>query len=451
MISISVYTSIISAANVTKDDIDNVRIDLENEIQLTDQEIQDINNCTNNLKTVASALRAYENENGNFPEWLSDLYPDYLTKKDSLICTADEDNGVSIIPFDVDPNLPVSYNYDCDPEYYERWLKLEREVYNGTNPIVRCPHHVKTDTDATKIYPYINLSFSYDIFLSIADWKRHPERVFGNLKAAILGLETALELAPEEPSFFYLYPDLLRLYLQAERVLDAKSLIEKFKTVMKPHDENIMRFRDYWTYIEMLKIIGQHQEALRLLLHLEETEKENPFRSSIFREIALIHEEKGEVELANQYFRKADSRLEMIGKPAPEFSVIDVDGNTLSLKDFHGKVLLIDFWSTTCGPCIGEMPNVRKVYDEFNDMGFEVIGISLDEDEARLNDFLNTCKLPWSQIFTGEGWDTPIRKLYKVRGIPSPWLIDREGKVISYKARGSELRRLVSAAILVEV
>lgn len=93
------------------------------------------------------------------------------------------------------------------------------------------------------------------------------------------------------------------------------------------------------------------------------------------------------------------------------------------------------------------MPNVRKVYDEFNAMGFEVIGISLDEDEERLYEFLNTCNLPWRQVFTGERWETPVRKLYKVRGIPSPWLIDKDGNVISYKARGSELRRLVSEAV----
>ena len=80
-------------------------------------------------------------------------------------------------------------------------------------------------------------------------------------------------------------------------------------------------------------------------------------------------------------------------------------------------------------------------------MGFDVVGISLDTDEAALHEFLKVCNLPWRQIFTsplksGEGWETPIRKQYKVKGIPSPWLIDRAGKVISYQARGAALKKL---------
>lgn len=441
---ISICSSVFSAVLDNRNKKPNINVDLEREYQLTKQQVKDINTCTQNLKAIGEALHAYENCNGCFPEWLSELYPKYLTETDFLVCPSDEDNGVPILPYDTDPNLPVSYTYDCTPEYYEQWLKRERHVYGGANPIVQCANHKYPNSDSSL---YINLSFSNSIYVSDGDWKKQPISVFGSLEAAISGLERALGIVPEDPAFFYLYPQLQRLYLQADKVQAAESLIDRFKSVMKPEDENIMRFRDYWTYIEMLKISGKHEKALKLLLHLEETEKENPFRTSIFREIAMIHEEVGNAELADAYYNKADSRLAMIGKPAPDFSVTDVDGNTISLKDFRGKVLLLDFWSTTCGPCIGEMPNVRKVYDEFNAMGFEVIGISLDEDEERLDDFLSTCNLPWKQVFTGEGWETPIRKLYKVRGIPSPWLIDKEGHVISYKARGNELRRLVSETV----
>ncbi len=448
MISNLICPSILSTLPEMKDESSGIRIDFENEHHFNQQEVQDIKSCAHNLIAIGEALHAYENANGSFPEWLSELHPEYLIQTDVLVCPADEDKGVPILPYDTDPNLPVSYSYDCTPDYYEQWLKLERHVYNDANPIVRCPHHAKQNSNSKNENAlYVNLSFSNTVFLSRDDWKRYPIEVFGSLEAAIAGQERALDVIPDDPYFFYLYPDLLKLYLQTERFSDAEKLIERFKSVMKPHDENIMRFRDYWTYIEMLKIFGQQEEALKLLLHLEETERGNLFKNSLFREIALIYEEKGDVDQANAYFLKADSRLAMIGKPAPDFSLTDVDGNTISLEDFHGKVLLLDFWSTTCNPCICEMPNVKKVYDEFNENGFEVIGISLDEDEARLKDFLNTCNLPWKQIFTGEGWETPIRKLYKVRGIPSPWLIDKEGKVISYKARGSELRGMVLEAI----
>lgn len=404
--------------------------------------------CAEHLAAIGNALKVYEKEHGDFPECLSELHPKYLSDTDALICPADEDQGNPILPYNTDPNLPVSYNYDCDPEYYQQWLKKERHIYNDANPIVRCPHHVNPEAESPLISNlYLNLSFSNTIYLSEGDWKKHPIKMYGNLEAAIVGYERALKLVPEDPNFFNLYSELIRLYVEAERDNDAESLIDSFKSIMKPHDEDIMRFRDYWTFVDMLKVIGRHEEALQLLQHLENTEQENPFITSIFREIAMIHEEKGNAELAKVYYLKADSKLGMIGKPAPNFTATDIDGNPISLKDYHGKVVLLDFWSTTCGPCIGEMPNIKKVYDAYKDMGFDVIGVSLDTDEGELNKFLKVCNLSWRQIFTGEGWETPIRKQYKVRGIPSPWLIDREGKVISYQARGAVLKKLVTEVI----
>ena len=402
--------------------------------------------CAEHLSAIGTALQAYEKEHGDFPEWLSELHPKYLSDTDALICLADEDQGIPILPYNSDPNLPGSYYYEFDPDYRE-WINGERRVYDDANPIVRCKHHANHDADSTLISNlYLNLSYSNNIYLSDAFWDKHPVKMYGSLEAAITAYERALQLVPENPDFFKLYSELIRLYVEAERDKDAKNLIDSFKSVMKP-DENIMRFRDYWTLVDMLKVIGRHEEALQLLQHLENTEQENYFITSIFREIAMIHEEKGSSKLAKAYFLKADSRLEMIGKPAPDFSTKDMDGNPISLKDYHGKVVLLDFWSTTCGPCIGEMPNVKKVYDAYKDIGFDVIGISLDTDEAELNKFLKVCNLPWRQIFTGEGWETPIRKQYKVKGIPSPWLIDRAGKVISYQARGAALKKLVAEAV----
>ena len=402
--------------------------------------------CAEHLSAIGTALQAYEKEHADFPEWLSELHPKYLSDTDALICPADEDQGIPILPYNSDPNLPGSYYYEFDPDYRE-WINGERRVYDDANPIVRCKHHANHDADSTLISNlYLNLSYSNNIYLSDAFWDKHPVKMYGSLEAAITAYERALQLVPENPDFFKLYSELIRLYVEAERDKDAKNLIDSFKSVMKP-DENIMRFRDYWTLVDMLKVIGKHEEALQLLQHLENTEQENYFITSIFREIAMIHEEKGSSKLAKAYFLKADSRLEMIGKPAPDFSTKDMDGNPISLKDYHGKVVLLDFWSTTCGPCIGEMPNVKKVYDAYKDIGFDVIGISLDTDEAELNKFLKVCNLPWRQIFIGEGWETPIRKQYKVKGIPSPWLIDRAGKVISYQARGAALKKLVAEAI----
>ena len=422
-----------------------ISVDPEDESLMTEQESKNLKTCKHNLTEIGKALQAYEKEHGDFPEWLSELHPKFLTNPNVLICPTDEDQGLPILPYDTDPNLPVSYNYDCDPEYYQRWLKKERHVYNDANPIVRCPHHANPDSDSTLLSNlYLNLSFSNTIYLSEGDWKKHPIRMYGSLEAAIAGYERALQLVPENPDFFYLYSELIRLYVRAERGNNAENLIDRFKSVMKP-DENIMRFRDYWTLVDMLKVVGKHQEALQLLQHLENTEQENYFIRSIFREIAVIHEEQGNAKLAKTYFLKADARLGMIGKLAPDFSTTDLDGISVSLRDYHGKVVLLDFWTTTCGPCIAEMPNMKKVYDAYKDVGFDVIGVNLDTNEADLHEFLKVCNLPWRQIFGGQ--DSPLKKLYHVRGVPSPWLMDKEGKVISYQARGTVLKKMVAEAV----
>ena len=271
--------------------------------------------CAEHLSAIGTALQAYEKEHADLPEWLSELHPKYLSDTDALICPADEDEGIPILPYNSDPNLPGSYYYEFDTDYCE-WINEERRVYDDANPIVRCKHHANHDADSTLISNlYLNLSYSNNIYLSDAFWDKHPVKMYGSLEAAITAYERALQLVPENPDFFKLYSELIRLYVEAERDKDAKNLIDSFKSVMKP-DENIMRFRDYWTLVDMLKVIGRHEEALQLLQHLEKTEQENYFIRSIFREIAMIHEEKGNSKLAKAYFLKADSRLEMIGKPA---------------------------------------------------------------------------------------------------------------------------------------
>ena len=439
-------TSAISAVTENETDVPKIRVDFDDGSLITEQESQNLKTCTQNLASIGEALQTFEKEHGNFPEWLSELHPKYLTNPNALVCPADVDQGIPIIPYDTDPNLPVSYNYDCEPEYYKRWLKEERHVHNDTNPIVRCPHHANPNSEHTFLSNlYLNLSFSNTIFISEGDWRKQPIRVYGNLEAAIDGYEKALELTTEDPNFFYLYIELIRLYVTAEREKDVENLIVKFKSVMKPHGEDIMRFRDYFTLMEMLRACNKHKEALQLCENLERTEQKNPWLKSLYRELAVTHEELGNMELADMYYDKYDGKRKMVGKPAPDFSLIDIDGNPISLKHYRGKVVLLYFWATWCGPCLGNMPIVKKVYDANRDFGFDVIGINRDTEESDMSEYLNVCSLPWRQIFDGK--EGPLKKLYSVSGMPSKWLIDKYGNIMSYEFRSSELNKLVDEAL----
>jgi thiol-disulfide isomerase/thioredoxin len=118
-----------------------------------------------------------------------------------------------------------------------------------------------------------------------------------------------------------------------------------------------------------------------------------------------------------------------------------VDGTDFDWKAYSkGKVILVDFWATWCGPCLAELPNVKKNYEKYHDKGFDVVGISLDTDRKKLESFLEEEGTKWAQLFEDDaGWKHPVAVHYGISGIPTVILVDQQGKVVSLNARGPEL------------
>jgi thiol-disulfide isomerase/thioredoxin len=137
------------------------------------------------------------------------------------------------------------------------------------------------------------------------------------------------------------------------------------------------------------------------------------------------------------------------GSVFPDFDVKDLDGKPLSLANYKGKVVMVDFWATWCGPCVGEVPNVAKVYEKYHDKGFEIIGVSLDQSGAqdKLTNFTQEHNMPWRQYFDGKGWQNNLAVKYGIRSIPATFLLDGEGKVIAQNVRGPGLEPAVAGAL----
>jgi len=134
---------------------------------------------------------------------------------------------------------------------------------------------------------------------------------------------------------------------------------------------------------------------------------------------------------------------------AVEIRFTSVDGREVDLAKLRGKVVLIDFWATWCGPCKEELPNVLAAYRKYHAQGFEVIGVSLDseKDRQKLIDYCREHDLPWPQHFDGMGWKNEFAARYSIKAIPAMFLLDQEGRVAATDARGpkleTEIKRLL--------
>ena len=112
-----------------------------------------------------------------------------------------------------------------------------------------------------------------------------------------------------------------------------------------------------------------------------------------------------------------------------------VDGKSIDLAKMHGKVVLVDFWATWCPPCRGEVPNVVAAYKKYHDQGFDILGVSLDQDKEALLSFTKDNGMVWPQYFDGNGWDNAVSKSFGIDSIPAMWLVGKDGKLITKDAR----------------
>ena len=239
-------------------------------------------------------------------------------------------------------------------------------------------------------------------------------------------LNTIAKMTPEDARSYYEKAlkelnALIKEYSDTEEALEAKyymgvtyNEMGNFENAVKYIDEVLgyedidLNFKARSLYFKAKALLGQG-----------EIEK----AKGVIAELRVI-----EPRAANTFGKELSGTLRLDMK-APYFTAIDFNGNPVSLSQYEGDVIVLDFWATWSDYCIQEFPEVKKLYKRFKDQGVQFVGISLDDEIEDLRAFVQQNNIEWPQVFEGMRWKGQISKLYNIEKIPVMFVLDRNGKI----------------------
>jgi len=311
--------------------------------------------------------------------------------------------------------------------------------------------------------------------LAIIVWK--GKNVFhGEKDRDLLFLEQAMTLAPNDVETCFLAISHYREFLDPLFELTLTALERLFESA-KQQDESeayhwlAKLYKDVgrtpcYIYRNLMKSPEENAELLArcksLIVEAQHTFQQRleqePDDWYALRGLSDIYEALGETASAEKYPWTGHSEVKVawdqtawVGKKLPDFSAVAFDGTPVSFSDYRGKLVLLNFCAKWCGFCAPEMPHIKEAYAQYHKDGFDVIGVSLDESEAELREFIEEHDIPWLQIFDGKGWESELARYFGINSVPSQWLIDRDGKILSVSTRSEQLGQLVKWTELTRV
>jgi thiol-disulfide isomerase/thioredoxin len=195
--------------------------------------------------------------------------------------------------------------------------------------------------------------------------------------------------------------------------------------------------------------IKSHKDNIAVLMFLDmfPREQNTVLHNEVIEALYNKYPDHAIVKERWNYMNSPASKV-AIGAIAPELEFPDPEGKMRKLSDLRGKVVLVDFWASWCGPCRRENPNVTNIYSKYHDKGFEVFSVSLDSDAASWKRAIEADKLVWpNHVSDLRKWQSKAAALYGVSSIPSTFLLDKEGRIVQRNLRGADLERAVQQLV----
>ena len=273
-------------------------------------------------------------------------------------------------------------------------------------------------------------------------------------KAGLIG--ELYQQHPDNPELTQLMPERWQVLMAAPKTADAAKT-EMDKVIATSKNDAIVKEASFLQFVMMYRQAGKNPPMAPLLakanLFLERFPKDER-GPSMLAALANATDDEARKAAINARLEKefpdsapvqamiAERRLkEAVGKPFPIAFTDAIKGTKIDSASLKGKVVIVDFWATWCGPCVAEMPKMKSLYAEYKDKGVEFVGISLDSPKEeggldKLTAFVAKNGIEWPQYYQGNGWESEFSKSWGINSIPAVFAVDADGNLATIEARG---------------
>lgn len=237
----------------------------------------------------------------------------------------------------------------------------------------------------------------------------------------------------------------IRTRTQKERlsVKDSLRVLAISESLQKPYDELMANYSE-----KVAKKINENSSSFASIMAIQQLRPELYFDTyqSLSKGLSAKYPNNLDIKSFASMVSQTEAMLKgkksiAVGEEAPELILPSTNDKEIALSSLRGKVVLIDFWASWCGPCRKEMPNVKKAYDKYKNKGFEIFGVSLDKDRDDWMKAISDDGMNWPQVSDLKFWESDAVRIYGVQSIPFTVLIDKEGKILATDLRGEELEK----------